>query len=155
MQREIIDFYLDEEGDWVALLSCHHGQHVRHQPPFVNRPWVITGEGRDAMLGTRLNCVRCDRLELPDQMELVQRTDECTHEDAPEELIAGLATKPGIWTRILIQEGQLVCHVGEPFSCQLIGTPLQEVLIPPEVLYSIEPNPPLRFYLEYYGPPRR
>lgn len=153
MQREIIDYYLDEEGDWVALLNCQHGQHVRHQPPFVNRPWVITQAGRDAMLGTKLNCVRCDRLELPDHLVLLQRTAECRPGDIPEELLGGLATKPGIWTRILVQEGCLVCRVREPFARPLIGTPLEEVLIPPEVLYSIEPHPPLCFYLEYYGPP--
>ena len=154
MQRAIIDYYLDEEGDWVALLSCRHGQHVRHQPPFVNRPWVITQAGRDAMLGSWLNCVRCDRLELPDHLVLLQRL-ECRHGEMPQELQAGLATQAGIWTRILVQEGQLICHMREPLANRLIGTPLAELLIPPEVLYSIESAPPLCFVVEYYGPQRR
>ncbi|WP_371319624.1 DUF3565 domain-containing protein [Oceanimonas pelagia] len=36
---------------------------MRHQPPFVNRPWVVTAEGRTAMLGVRLDCKKCDRNE--------------------------------------------------------------------------------------------
>ena len=60
MKRKITGFHKDEEDDWVAELECHHGQHVRHQPPFVNRPWVVTLEGRSGKLGEVLNCVKCD-----------------------------------------------------------------------------------------------
>ena len=65
MKRMIASFHLDELGAWVADLDCGHGQHVRHRPPFVSRPWVTTDVGRKAMLGTELDCVRCDRMELP------------------------------------------------------------------------------------------
>ncbi len=65
MKRTIVDYYKDENKDWVAELDCCHGQHVRHKPPFINRPWVEQQAGRDAMLGEELNCVRCDRLEWP------------------------------------------------------------------------------------------
>ena len=50
MKRKITGFHKDEENDWVAELECHHQQHVRHQPPFVNRPWVITLKGRNGKL---------------------------------------------------------------------------------------------------------
>jgi hypothetical protein len=60
MEQVIIGFHQDELGDWVADLSCGHGQHVRHQPPLTSRPWVLTEPGRQAYLGTRLNCKRCD-----------------------------------------------------------------------------------------------
>ncbi|GAA3925269.1 DUF3565 domain-containing protein [Litoribacillus peritrichatus] len=63
MQQPIIGYHQDEQGDWVAELACFHGQHVRHQPPFINRPWVVNEAGRQSMLGHRLNCVRCDRRE--------------------------------------------------------------------------------------------
>ena len=39
MQRKITGFHLDEEGHWVAELECGHNQHVRHDPPYVERPW--------------------------------------------------------------------------------------------------------------------
>lgn len=57
--HHIVGYHLDEYGDWVAELDCGHGQHVRHQPPFILRPWVTTPEGRAAHIGTVLWCVRC------------------------------------------------------------------------------------------------
>jgi len=60
VQQKIIGYHQDELGDWVAELACCHGQHVRHKPPFINRPWVISIKGREQKLGAFLNCRRCD-----------------------------------------------------------------------------------------------
>lgn len=59
MKRRIVDFHVDDDGDWVADLECGHTQHVRHRPPWFRRPWVTTSEGRASMLGFRLWCKRC------------------------------------------------------------------------------------------------
>lgn len=61
IDRRITGFHQDEEGHWVAELECGHTQHVRHQPPWQLRPWVITESGRAAHLGTTLRCVECAR----------------------------------------------------------------------------------------------
>jgi hypothetical protein len=63
MDRAIVGFECDEAGDWIALLECGHRQHVRHRPPFVERPWVMTAEGRQAVIGTSLNCKTCGNPE--------------------------------------------------------------------------------------------
>jgi len=63
MKQKITGYHLDEENDWVAELECHHGKHVRHQPPFINRPWVITSEGRNEKIGHVLECLKCNRNE--------------------------------------------------------------------------------------------
>lgn len=60
MQQAIIGFHLDEEQHWVADLACGHAQHVRHDPPWQNRPWVITLEGRLDKIGFCLACKTCD-----------------------------------------------------------------------------------------------
>ena len=60
MERGIVGFHQDEEGHWVAELECGHMQHVRHDPPWVNRPWVTSARGRESMLGFMLNCRLCD-----------------------------------------------------------------------------------------------
>ncbi len=57
--RRIVDFVRDDEGDWVAVLACGHRQHVRHRPPWTNRPWVDSDAGRRARLGEILYCVDC------------------------------------------------------------------------------------------------
>ena len=60
MNRHITGYHQDDEGHWVAELECGHQQHVRHNPPWVNRPWVTTAQGRTAALGAALDCNKCD-----------------------------------------------------------------------------------------------
>lgn len=60
MRQPITGHHLDHEGHWVAELACGHFQHVRHDPPLVERPWVLTEQGRAAFLGTTLECRKCD-----------------------------------------------------------------------------------------------
>jgi Protein of unknown function (DUF3565) len=57
--RKIVGFHLDENLEWVAELECGHNQHVRHNPPWTNRHWVTTLEGRQQHLGTELPCLAC------------------------------------------------------------------------------------------------
>jgi hypothetical protein len=60
VKRRITGFHLDDERHWVAELECGHNQHVRHRPPWTNRPWTQSEVGRKRMLGQRLNCKKCD-----------------------------------------------------------------------------------------------
>ena len=60
MKQKIVGYHKDDEDYWVAELACGHFQHVRHNPPMVNRPWVLTAEGRESMLGYELNCKKCN-----------------------------------------------------------------------------------------------
>ncbi|HRD75573.1 MAG TPA: DUF3565 domain-containing protein [Hyphomicrobiaceae bacterium] len=57
--QAIAGFVQDEEGHWVALLACGHRQHMRHVPPFIERPWVATEQGRVAKFGTAIPCSLC------------------------------------------------------------------------------------------------
>ncbi len=60
VKQAIVGFHQDENGDWVARLSCGHNQHVRHDPPWQNRPWVIKPQTRQQHLGEKLECIKCD-----------------------------------------------------------------------------------------------
>ena len=66
MLRPIAGFHLDDLHEWVAELACGHNQHVRHNPPWFSRPWTQTIEGRNAALGTELDCKKCDQGVPPD-----------------------------------------------------------------------------------------
>ncbi|HWZ59588.1 MAG TPA: DUF3565 domain-containing protein [Gemmatimonadaceae bacterium] len=57
--RRIVGFHQDEKQDWVADLECGHTQHVRHEPPWQSRPWVMTEAGRAGAIGWTLECVKC------------------------------------------------------------------------------------------------
>ena len=67
MQRRITGYHRDDEQHWVAELECGHHQHVRHNPPWVSRPWVMTPAGRERMLGTVLESLKYDRGAPPDR----------------------------------------------------------------------------------------
>lgn len=58
-RRRITGYDRDEDGHWVALLDCGHRQHLRHNPPWTNRPWVLTAAERDSRIGETLLCRRC------------------------------------------------------------------------------------------------
>ena len=60
MDRCIVSFSQDQDGLWVAHLDCGHRQHMRHQPPWQNRPWVTTPEGRATRLGVTVPCRACE-----------------------------------------------------------------------------------------------
>ena len=42
MERAVTGSHQGEERHWVAELECGHNQHVRHDPPWESRPWVVT-----------------------------------------------------------------------------------------------------------------
>ena len=61
MKQKIKGFHLDEFQHWVADLACGHTQHVRHDPPWQSREWVVTKQGRMEKIGFELDCVDCDK----------------------------------------------------------------------------------------------
>jgi len=59
IREAVVGFHQDETGDWVADLACGHTRHVRHNPPWMNRPWVTTEDGRRARIGKLVRCRKC------------------------------------------------------------------------------------------------
>ena len=155
MERSIVAFHCDPEGDWVADLDCGHGQHARHRPPFVNRPWVKSEEGRVAMLGRKLDCLRCDRMEWPEGLEAYRRTPEFDELSIPAAFCSEHATKRGVWARIHVLSGSLDYHVGAPVGRSCRVDPSSPAIIVPEVPHRVEPKGPLRFFVEFSRVPTR
>jgi tellurite methyltransferase len=152
MERPIIAFGHDSEGEPIAVLSCGHPQHVRHNPPFINRPWVTSEEGRNGMIGQMLNCVRCDKFELPANFVLYKRTSAFTEESLPLGLRKDHSTKTGVWGKIVVEEGRLRYRVG-PLHVDVELSPGNGGVVIPEVLHSVEPLGPVRFFVEFYRAP--
>ena len=150
MKRAVTGFRLDGVGDWVADLDCGHGQHVRHRPPFVNRPWVVSDVGREAMLGTELDCVRCDRMEWPEGLAAYRRTPDFDETTIPAGLKSEHATKRGVWARIHVVSGALRYRVGAPVRRSFHVEPNSRAVIVPEVRHRVEPVGPVRFFVEFW-----
>ncbi len=154
MRRIIIGFDVDAEGDPIALLDCGHPQHVRHRPPFVNRPWVITEEGRRGMLGQRLDCVRCERFELPEHFVAYKRTPQFTEDTLPAGLRRDHTTRTGIWARIVVTDGRLR-YVVEALDTDVELDTNNGGVVVPEVSHRVEPTGSVRFFVEFYRAPGR
>ena len=60
MKTSIAGFHQDEKSHWVADLDCGHSRHFRHNPPWQERAWVTTQQGRDRFLGSEVDCKKCD-----------------------------------------------------------------------------------------------
>ena len=150
MNRPITGFHRDDEEHWVAELSCGHGRHVRHDPPFTERPWVQSPAEREARIGAALDCVRCDRFELPEEFEPYQRTPSFTESTLPEALRRDHATKPGVWGMIHVERGRLDYHVHAPAQRHEILTPASPGVVLPEITHHVAGSEPVAFYVEFW-----
>lgn len=148
MKRAIIGFHRDPRDDWVADLDCSHAQHVRHKPPFQNRPWVLEEAGRDGMLGTELDCALCDRMEWPADVR-PYRSREFVDATLPAGLVRDHATARGVWARIHVLLGVLDYHVGEPLNRTLRLAAGSVGIVVPEVRHRIEPIGRVKVRIEF------
>jgi tellurite resistance-related uncharacterized protein len=146
MERTITGFEVDAEGDWVAQLDCGHGQHTRHTPPFQERPWVLTAEGRASKVGAALDCLFCNMPTLPENVCAYQQTKIFDQDSVPSGLLKDHSTKAGTWGRILVHEGFLLYTIG-PESWAL--RPGIVGIVAPGVVHSVTPKGPVRFVVEF------
>jgi tellurite methyltransferase len=149
MRRLITAFKIDKHGDWVAFLSCGHRQHVRHRPPFEERPWVITEIGRRDKLGMPMDCIRCDRLEIPDDFIAYRKTAEFNERTLPQSLCRDHSTKPGVWAKIQVTEGKLNYRI-DVLDAQFALSPGTPGIVSPEIRHHVEPIGSVRFFVEFY-----
>lgn len=149
MKRRIVAFFRDAESDWVAELVCGHDQHTRHAPPLSERTWVLTPDGRESRVGTPLDCVRCDRSEIPEGYEPYRRTPCFSEETLPDALLGAHATKPGIWGMIHVSRGRLDYHLHAPFDRHEVLTPAAPGVVLPEVEHHVACAEPAEFFVEF------
>jgi len=155
MQRAIVGFHQDEGSDWVAELSCGHGQHVRHRPPFTQRPWVVTPEGRAGRLGQLLDCPLCDRREMPSGYVAYRTTPVFTADTIPRGLLSRHATKAGVWGRLEVLSGSLQFVLEGPGEAREMVKAGESVVIVPEVEHRVETLGPVEFRVEFYRAPTK
>jgi tellurite methyltransferase len=155
LKRPITGFELDEDSHWVAELACGHRQHTRHDPPFTLRPWVLSAEGRLSRIGSRLDCIGCDRCELPAGYEPYRRTDTFTETSTPEALRKAHSTKRGVWAFIHVSSGRLEYSVEPPIGTREVLTPASRGVILPEVPHHVMPLGAVEFFVEFWRRAKR
>jgi Protein of unknown function (DUF3565) len=63
-------FHQDEDGHWVVELSCGHTQHLRHQPPWQSRTWVLDPAERIEKIGQPFDCGWCAQGSVSDNLDV-------------------------------------------------------------------------------------
>lgn len=155
MNRAIIGFHRDDDGEWVAELSCGHGQHVRHRPPFQIRSWVLDAKGRQSRIGALLTCPLCDRAELPDGLQLVRTTPKWDEHTMPTGLRIAHHLNRGTWGRIVVFQGQLRFVARTNPVTDVVVQPGCAQAIPPDIDHQVQPLGPVRFSIDFFSIPRR
>jgi tellurite methyltransferase len=147
--RAIEGFHADDEGHWVAELSCLHGQHVRHQPPFRDRAWVVTEDGRAAHLGAELDCPLCDRAELPDGLVLARVAGPFDGGSVPAGLRREHRVAARTWGRLRVASGALGFTMATTPPLERTVRAGEEQAIPPDVAHAVHPTGPVEFTVEF------
>jgi len=145
----ISGFHKDAQGEWVAELACGHSQHVRHQPPFQNRPWVTSEAGRAAKLGASIECPLCQMPELPAGLAAAyKRTATFTEGTVPVGLLRDHRTKPGVWAKIVVEVGRLEYTLDSPQRTFML-TPESPGVAPPIAPHHVTLVGPVQFHVEF------
>lgn len=86
---------------------------------------------------------------LPADLVAYQRTREFSDATVPSALRRRHTTKPGIWARICVLEGQLRYRIlGSPPEEHIL-TPDHPGVVEPEVPHEVEPLGEVRFFVEF------
>jgi len=146
MLRQIRGFHQDEDGVWIAELSCGHGQHVRHTPPWQNRAWVVDAAQREAKIGAELDCVHCNMAELPSGLTRYKQTPNFDEHSVPAGLLNQHATKAGVWAQIIVEQGRLeyTCARGT-----FVLKPGVVGIVEPEHVHHVRPLGPVQFHVVF------
>ena len=149
MIRTIDGFHQGDDGDWVAELSCLHGQHVRHQPPFRDRPWVTTEAGRRERLGAELDCPLCDRAELPEGLVVARTAGPFDDATLPAGLRRAHRVGARTWGRLRVLEGAVgfAMETDPPLDRRVVAGDAQP--IPPGVPHAVGVDGPMRMEVDF------
>ena len=94
-----------------------------------------------------MDCVRCDRLEMPDDFKAYRKTAEFNGRTVPQSLRRDHSTKPGVWAKIQVIEGKLNYRIDAPGTQFELSPGVAGIVIP------VEPAGLVRFIVELYQRP--
>ena len=137
MLRKITGFNVDEVGDFVADLSCLHAQHVRHSPPFRDRPWVTTPEGRVEHVGTMLDCPLCDRADVPEGLRIARTAGPFDDQTLPPGLRSPHRIAEATWGALRVERGSVELTIDSEPPIHVMLQAGDSHAIPPTVTHLV------------------
>jgi tellurite methyltransferase len=145
-------FRRDDDGVWVAELSCLHSQHIRHEPPFREAPWIEDDDERARRVGQPLDCPLCDRAELPDGLRPTRTTATWDASSVPAALRRDHRVAAGTWGLLEVEEGEVRFRAETDPPIDAVVTPDRPQPIPPELDHHVEPAEGARFHVTFLVP---
>lgn len=85
---------------------------------------------------------------LPPDVRPYKRTPDFDERTVPAGLLRAHTTKPGVWARIVVLEGELVYRVPTR-GFEVVLDPSRVGIVAPEVPHEVEPRGAVRFYVEF------
>jgi tellurite methyltransferase len=146
-----VGFHLDDEGHWVAELSCLHNQHVRHRPPFENRPWVLSDETRGARIGSPLECPLCAAGELPGGLRTIRTAGPFDETNVPVGLLGVHKIAEGRWGLLRVVDGAARL-VFDGYSTEIRLRTGEMRGLPPNMAHHLELEAHARFEIDFLIP---
>jgi tellurite resistance-related uncharacterized protein len=102
------------------------------------------------MLGTKLDCLRCDNLEFPEGLQEYKRTPLFTETTIPAGLLRDHSTKAGVWGLIRVEQGTLLYTVHYPEQRTYELSSASPGVVVPEMKHHVEPGGEVSFYVAFH-----
>ena len=150
MEKKIVGFHVDDLGDWVADLECGHGQHVRHNPPWINRPWVLDEAGRESMLGQVLSCKKCNMPAIPGNAKRVTCSPLFDQQMLQQQCSGPQENASDCWIELVVSQGELVYQRHTDHVEGYVIDPEFSAVIPPGTGYTLIPKGDVQMCFHYY-----
>ena len=150
MEKKIVGFHVDELGDWVADLECGHAQHVRHNPPWINRPWVLERAGREGSLGMLLDCLKCNMPTIPVSARQIDCSEILDLQALVSHYTEVQKNDGDYWIKVVVSEGELVYQqVADKTTGYVIDQAFSAVIAPGE-MFALSSKASVLFQFLYY-----
>ena len=86
---------------------------------------------------------------LPAGVHVYKQTPVFDERTIPKGLLARHTTKPGVWARIRVLEGELAFRELEPAVLLHVLGPGRDGIVAPEAPHEVEPRGAVRFFVEF------
>ena len=137
MIRSITGFLPDGSDGWQAELICLHRHPIRHRPPFHQRAWVTSEQGRTEHLGTLIDCEECDDTRLPEGLDVVRSAGPFDETNLPDGLLRTHRVAESTWALLRVLAGSVRIRMDtEPVIDRTISAGENQP-IPPTVTHQL------------------
>lgn len=146
MERTILGFEQDDEGEWKLLLDCGHQRHLRHDPPRETRPELFEVASREAAVGGKIPCGLCAQRQIPEGARVYKCTPTFHADTVPAGLLKDHSLKKGTWGRLVVLNGCVDFHEGA-HSWKV--TAESDFVVLPEVLHHLVLAGPVTLRIDF------